>query len=371
MNYGLLPKLTKDYILSKISEEQIFEHYLGIKVQFDTLLIAPSVIRSRDHRPTCSFYYSSNGKLRFRDFAGYFWGDAFDIVAFINRLNSRDKKDFGIILDIIARDFRLHKYEGKIEIASGSTYDVRDTNFKVAIPKKKIKFEIKKREWNQLDARFWIQGNITKRILDRYEIHPAQYIWKNGDLVYTYNTKDPAYVYAFGDGNFKIYFPYRKDWRFLSNCSVLQGFKQIMPDRIGIITKSYKDVASLASFNLQAVAPSSETTLITKDEWFTLKNTCEHWFSLMDYDRTGIIMAKKLRKEYGIHPLFFAKDKYKSLAKNYIDFGVKDFFEFVTKFGKDETSKLIDNTINKFEKQFERLDQYYYNNLNFIYANNP
>jgi hypothetical protein len=49
---------------------------------------------------------------------------------------------------------------------------------------------------------------------------------------------------------------------------------------------------------------------LRKTEWNRMKYICNHWFSLMDFDRTGILMARKLRKLYGIHPLFFANYKF-------------------------------------------------------------
>jgi len=165
MNYGILPTLTKDYILSKISQEAIFEKYLGIQVELDVPLKSPPVIRSIDNNPTCQFYMTSNGKLKFRDMAGYFWGDCFDAVAHVSRLNSNNKKDFNAILEIIARDFRIHKYEGKLEISTGNTYDPRDVKGKKE--KTKIEFKVKVRNWIELDARFKNSGILS---IDRSDL---------------------------------------------------------------------------------------------------------------------------------------------------------------------------------------------------------
>lgn len=363
MQYGILPNLTKDYVLRFVTQEQIFEKYLGIKVELNTLVTAPSIIRTNDKKPTCSFYYSPNGKLRFRDFAGYFWGDCFDLVAFIYRLNTT-KKDFPIILDTIARDFRIHKYSGNQPLISSNTIDIREANTNIK-KKSKIKLEFKFREYTNLDGRFWMQGNINAKLLKKEHVLPALYIWKNGELIYNYNSKDPAYVYSFGNDNFKVYFPYRTEYKFLMNCSCIEGLAQLEPGLIGIITKSKKDVMSLRSFGLQAIAPSSETTLIKPNEWFNIKWNCEHWFSLMDYDRTGILMSKKLRDFYNIQPLFFASNKYPQLSKNFPNYNVKDFFEFVSKYGVQETNKLINETLAIFANRFELLENHY-QPLNFL-----
>lgn len=375
-NLEILPTLTKSYILSQISEEQIFEYYFQVKVQTGILMKSPNTIRTGDDTPSFSFKYSDNGKLRARDWAGYFWGDCFDAVAYVLRLNSKDKKSFSVILDRIARDFKLHKYNNTNSVNTGIT--TIDIQSKIK-PKTIIQFQ--PRHWNNIDADFWKAGNINSKLLEKSKVYPCQYIWLNSNIIYNYVAKDPAYAYFFTQNDIKIYYPKRDNFRFLSNTSYLQGIDDLEVDEIGIITKSYKDVLSFKSFNIQAVAPSSETVVITKDEWFKLKFTCTHWFSLMDFDRTGILMAKKLRDMYGIQPLFFnnykplnkkLKDKNgefvgRNLAENFEGFAtVKDFYDYVKAFGKEETIKLINKTKNLYIKRFEEYDREMYNNLNWI-----
>lgn len=372
MNIGILPSLTKDYILSKITQEQIFEYYLQVTVRTDVLYKAPAAIRPDDSNPTCSFYYSNNGKLRFRDFAGYFWGDCFDVVAHVLRVSSKDKRGFGVILDQIARDFRIHKYAGKGTIDTGNTFDVRE----VIKTKRKVLIQFQAREWNKKDADFWLAGNINSKLLTKGKVFPCLYIWINNQLIYNFLPKDPAYAYYFSPNDIKIYFPERDNYRFISNTSYLQGIDLIEPDNIGLITKSYKDVLSLKSFDLQAIAPSSETVPISPSEWSQVKYYCNHWFSLMDYDRTGILMARKLRNLYGIQPLFFSNykilQKQKAflgarLANQYQSFAsVKDFYDFVDNNGKEKTVELINETTIKYQDRFSAYDKEMYNNLNWL-----
>lgn len=377
MDYGILPTLNKDYILSKITSEQIFEYYLQIKVQTNILYKAPPVIRVGDNNPTCSFYYSYNGKLRFQDFAGYFHGDCFDVVGYILKVNSNDKKGFSVILDQIARDFRLHKYSNKYLISTGNTIDVRE----VAKVKVKPLIEFQPRSWNRDDATFWLAGNISSKLLQYGRVFPCQYVWLNNNLIYNFNPKDPAYAYYFAQNEIKIYFPKREEYRFLGNTSYIQGLDILKPDEIGVITKSYKDVLSLKSFGIQAIAPSSETNLIKKEDWLKIKNYCNHWFSLLDYDRTGIKMAIKLKNLYNVTPLFFYNYKpinkgYKftgsSLIKEFEAFtNVKDFYDYVKFFGKDNTLQLIDKVKNKYEDLFNDFNLNMYNNLYWLQKDNP
>jgi hypothetical protein len=376
--FGVLPDLTKTFILSKITQEQIFEYYLGIPVETGLLIKVPNILRI-DNNPTGSFYYSNNGKLRFRDLGGGFWGDCFDLVAYLGQINVNSKKGFMLILERIAKDFRLHKYDGNHDTIL--RFQPVDTTIKVRV--KKI-INITTRQFTTKDADFWMQGNIKKKGLDKYYCRACENIWIDGELKYTFNSFDPAYAYYFGKDNegidnLRIYFPFRKEYRFLSNCSPLQGYKQLTPDYIGLITKSYKDVMSLDSFNISSVAPSSESIMLSKDDWFKLKYTCSHWFSLMDYDTAGILMAKKLRDNYNIQPLFFSqtfKDqnkyriestrKFPKLYNNYKNYGVKDFFEFVQKVGKDKVIETIIQSKEIFEEGLQNIDNDINNNLKFL-----
>lgn len=360
---GILPSLTKDFILSKVSQEQIFEKYLGIPVS-TTMVTCPSVIRAKDEHPTFNFKYSDNGKLRARDWAGWFWGDCFDAVAYLLHVDSKSKRGFGVVLDQIARDFRLHKY-AESSIQSGSTFDVRDVNTKI---KRKTSITFQTRVWNKQDADFWKAGNLNSESLREGRVFACEYIWINNNLIYNFIPKDPAYAYYFTEHDIKIYFPLRKEYRFIGNTNYLPGIDLLIPDEIGIITKSYKDVLSMRTFNLQAISVPSESTPITKEQWFKLKWKCSHWFSLMDYDRQGITMAIKLRNLYGIHPLFFSKaDKYPKLASNYKSFlNVKDFYDFVKFNGKDSTNQLIEQVRNYFSKEIDDYNKYANSNLNFI-----
>ena len=93
-------RLTKEFIFSKISQESIFEHYLGVQVK-KGLFCSPSIIRV-DKTPTCSFYKSSSGIITYKDFAGPSF-DCISCVMYIFQCN------FYKALRIIANDFGLIK----------------------------------------------------------------------------------------------------------------------------------------------------------------------------------------------------------------------------------------------------------------------
>jgi hypothetical protein len=88
--------ITKEFILSRISEEEIFEHY-GIRVQKGLFC---SKIR-QDRRPTVSFYRNKSGRLIMHDFGDSSFIDCFAYVQILFQVS------YYKALQIIANDFQL------------------------------------------------------------------------------------------------------------------------------------------------------------------------------------------------------------------------------------------------------------------------
>lgn len=375
MSYGILPDLTKDYILKHITQEQIFEYYLCIPVKFNEIFCSPPILR-KDSNPTCSFKYNSNNKLRLRDWSGFFWGDCFDAVGKIIGVNPNDRIGFGVILDRIARDFRLHKYSHIDTYETGSTHSINEAVIKHHTPRSKHIFNVKVREWNKHDANYWRKGDIGSVDLKEGDVYPVWYLYKNSELIYTYEIKDPCYCYFLGKdengiNNFKFYFPYRKKFRFLSNNGVVQGLNKITCGEICLIIKSYKDAIAIKKacngvLDLQAVSPSAEGIPITKKEYEILKQNFRHIFSLYDFDRTGVSMANKLRKLYAIEPLFILKDRRLLMPRHIPLYGVKDFFELVDKYKTENVKDIIEKTTEKFQERFDIISKLDYEISKYI-----
>lgn len=341
MKYGIHPKLTKDYILQYLTQEQIFERYLGIPVEFNTQLCNPL---RRDKNPTCTFKWSGH-KLRFKDWAGYFWGDCFDLVAFIYGLNPSQSEHFIEVLTIIAKDFRLGEYSSGIPSPVNRNYANHFITGKTVESKKVI--TIKKRNWNSEDAKYWTQYGIYKAALDYFNVYPCNAVWINDNLIYEYSYKDPAYAYYFGKDkdnidNITVYYPNRDKYRFIMNHNKIAGLNRIKPAEILIITKSYKDIISLncvskPKFSIEVIAPPSETYTIPKDIFYSLWGDYNYIVSLMDFDFAGRNMAWKLKSLYNIPALFLTNG-----AVNTRNYGAKDFTEYVKNNGVEKALTLVE-----------------------------
>jgi len=372
---GILPSLTKTYILNIITEEQIMEKYLGVIIDNKTLSASSfcSPLRT-DKTPTCNYWYSKVGKLRFKDWSGHFNGDCFDVVAYRLGVNSKSKRAFQLVLHTIAKDFRIHKYQDEKEITKYNQI-TKDFISKRKSANKTI-LKVVPRRWNYHDDFYWDKYLVDRKTLVLGKVYPVDtlYISKRHKpfiKIYSYNVKDLAYAYyggkdEKGNNKWKIYFPLRnkKDKRtprFLSSHSFLQGEHLLKPARFCIITKAYKDVLSFRKFNIIAVAPSAESVLLSKDDYWKLRTDFDFILSCMDYDRTGKTMAKKLRDTYGVLPIMFT-DGFNGTH----DYGSKDFSDYVEKNGYNTTYLLLKSIYKTYEQDIKDFDAYFINNLKFI-----
>jgi len=363
-------KLTKQYVLSKVSQITIFSTYLGISdsiiqhcIETGELIRSPLRI---DAHPTCGFRYDKKGKLKFRDFAGYFWGDCFDLVAYVisnitdKKIDVSDKKDFIGVLTHITRVFK--------DIFYGKERDVNlinEINTSIdSIKNKKNIIELVTRDWNNDDIKYWKQFGIGLKDLNINFVYPVDQFYVNRKInpkpKYYYDVKDPCYGYLLGRdrngiSNIKLYFPKRDKGytKFMCNCNHLEGIYQLERNDYDciIITKSTKDRIAIGCAvkryislygginvgNIGVINIPHETYHLRHNEydWLTSKLSKQGVIlSLMDNDRTGKLEALWLRKTYGIKPILI-NHKYNA----------KDFSELVANNDKDTVDRLITQTL--------------------------
>jgi hypothetical protein len=299
----IVPDIDKKFILSRLSQEEIFERYLGVTVDFTEKICSPF---REDKNPTCTFKRNPNGVMTFIDWSGDFLGNCFDVVMRLYGVNFWDAckiiaRDFGLVDGLkvgnLKRKPRVHEIQEK-EVADIS---------------------VKWRTLKQHDVAYWKSYGICVNTMQKYKVAPVQYAWVGDRLVYTYNAQDPCYGYYF-DGAIKLYFPLRKEWRFLGNFVGLQGYKQLPGSgNLLVITKSMKDVMFLYQCGIAAVAPPSESTIISKDEHYEFSQRFDTLVSLYDDDLTGRRSAGRMAELYDIPELYLSSHGGKDItdiAKN-------------------------------------------------------
>lgn len=294
--------ITKDSVLAKVSQEEIFEKYFGFYPDTNKFYLNP--LRTDDKRPGCRFYYDGRGVLKFNDFGRKTNWDCFNVVQLVESCN------FAKALEIVATQFNIK----------------RTITF-TPLNKRAIEIKVASVEWGVRNLEYWKQYHITQEWLEYFNVKPIKAFWLNEQR---YNTAfENAYCYYFYNNKKKIYLPDREYARFYQNTSsLIQGLEQL-PETgdVLVITKSYKDVISLRMFGIFAIAPASESVLISPELISELSTRFTSIYSLMDNDRAGKHMAWLLRKEFNIPPLLFPKDMKKDWSDNLKHYGTQFILE--------------------------------------------
>ena len=323
------PKITKEFLLSKINQESIMQYYTGQDVNSKKLFT--SVLR-KDNHVTCSFYKSKSGILYMHDFATNEHLDCWNIVMQLYNCNYYDA------LNIIAQDFGFVEGTHKNASPPKLVNDLKETE------SSKIQVQIK--DFTEKELEWWNQFGISKKLLKKYHVFSLQHVFLNGQLRFTSSEQCPIYGYYFGkdknhEEKWKIYFPMRQEFRFLNNVSkkTLQGYHQLpKTGDLLVITKSMKDCISLYGFGIPACAPNSETLFVNDKQLEEFKQRFKHILVVYDQDKPGKHNMWLIRKQ---HPELNFFTMPKDLAK--------DFTDSVQLVGVDKMKELVKQFMSNYE----------------------
>ena len=326
MDFSLIkkPKLNKDLILSKLSEEQIFSFYIGSEIRSKKLF--RSKLRN-DKNPTCSMYRSKSGALIYKDFAT---NQHLNCFAYVMELF---KCDYYSALKIIANDFNIVRDSSIVK----NRGKIISKNFRIE-EKEFSKIQIEVQDFTELELKWWARYGITLDILKKYNVYSCKHVFLNGQLIAKSQQHCPIFGYYgkkyHGNELWKIYFPKRKEYRFMGNypSRKMQGYEQLpKTGKVCVITKSQKDCMTLYSLGIPACAPNSETVIPNEAIIADLKSRFKYVICLWDNDYTGISFLNKFRH------------KYPELIYTWIprSLKAKDISDYYKENGKKETIKLI------------------------------
>lgn len=331
--------ISKEELLSKISEYQIFTFYFGKDFSLGKAYCSPL---RKDDNP--SFVVNiRNGRLSWIDFGTNSKGDVFDFVSKLFGLTFKQS-----VLKI-AFDFNLEQVKNiksPFECIRTAGYI---TNKKPFIHEAKGAIRIKVRKWSKTDAEYWLPYNINSELLNLYKVFPVEKAYLDDIIIYNNNTSCPCYAYMFYKDNkytYKLYRPFNKNKKWKGNIdrSVLQGWSQLDPfAEILIITKSLKDVMVLRSLGINSLAMQTESSFIKQTVMLELRSRFNHIYILQDYDKAGILGTFKLTRAYRFLKWFFIQDK--KTKTN----GLKDISDYIKGCGKEKTIELLKNKLNSWK----------------------
>lgn len=335
MNFSLISKLTKDVILSNITEEQIFAFYIGSEVLKKKLF--RSKIRS-DKNPTCILYRNKSNTLIYKDFAT---SDSFNCFGYVMELF---KCSYQQALKIIANDFGIVKDNSIIKNKGKIISD----NIKIQ-EKEFSKIQVEIQDFTDLELKWWNRYGITKEILNKFDVYSCKHVFLNGELIASSQQHCPIYGYYGkkyqGQELWKCYFPKRTSYRFIGNypSEKLQGYNKLPKNgKVCVLTKSLKDVMALYAYNIPACAPNSETVIPSETIINDLLNRFEYVFVLWDSDYTGVTFLNKIKRKYPKLNCLIIPRKYNA----------KDFSDLRKLYGKEKTKQFIIEYLKWFKKSY-------------------
>lgn len=329
MKYSFGTPLTKQFLLSKYTDEEYMSFYLQHKID-KKLFCSPL---RKDKKPTCSFYRNKSGDLIFHDFAT---GQHLNFIGVVQEMY---KLNYAKALKLIAKDFNI----SSSNITATKKLSTYNTIYKKDGPAD-IRVEIK--EFTDSELKWWNSFGITKDILNKFKVYSCKNVFLNGNL-FTFESK-LTFGYFGGKLNdvelWRIYYSQRKSYRFLTNwpSKKIQGFDQLPKfGKLLIITKAMKDVMSLYSFGITACAPNSETQFVSDSVLSQLKERFKRIIVFYDNDKAGKYNMAKLRRQ---HPEL----NYFCIPKGY----AKDFTDTYKLLGRDKMSKCIIQVLKYFKSKW-------------------
>lgn len=317
-------KLSKDVILSYLTEEQIFSYYIGIDVSNKKLFC--SRLRS-DKNPTCSLYRNQSNTLIYKDFATNQTLNCFGYVMEMFKCN------YPTALQIIANDFNIVKNKSLVKNKGKIiSKDVKVTE------KEFSKIQVEIQDFTELELKWWSKYGITLDILKKFNVYSCKHVFLNGQLVAKSQQHCPIfgyYGYKYqGNELWRIYFPKRTSFRFITNwpSKKIQGYDQLpKKGKLLVITKSMKDCLSMYSCGITAIAPCSENLFISDTILEDSKKRFKYIVVFYDNDIPGISNMRKIREKHPELNFFFILRKYEA----------KDFSDFYAKYGRKKTLETI------------------------------
>ena len=332
-NFGL----SKENILSAISQQEIMEKYLSLSIQ-NNKKNYKNPLRV-DSKAGCTFYTTNSGILQFVDWARDKRYNCFEVVM------EKYSCNFWESLKIIDQDFGLGLYSNRNldkwrknligkKLISGSVKN----EIKKPENKKNLNFSYYVQEFTKKHLAYWEKGCIDLHILKFFNVFDTVSVNLNGKSYMRSTKTDPIYTYANKSNRVKFYRPHNKTgkkWRGNVKTEDVQGLEQL-PDKGNLlfITSSLKDVMSLYSLGFSAIAPQSES-ILSEDILTDLKKRWDKIVILYDNDEPGIKIAKNFSEKCNLPWIV------PSLAK--------DVFDSVTMFGYEKTREDLQDSLYKLD----------------------
>lgn len=313
INSRPIKPLTKENILELVDDYTLFRHYIPEIKAPGRVFHSP--IRD-DPKPSCALWKGAKEWI-LNDFGR----GSMNIFQFIM---ARDDCSYFDALETINRDFGLNLGTSRPSKA------VKPVVRLLPPERRESVLEFKLRGFNEVDAKYW--GKITINTLKRFKVLPAELVFFNKKIIYSYRDIDPAYSYEAINNTRKILRPYSKNFKWMSTIKrdFYCGYRELpQTGNILIITKSRKDVMAWYELGYPAISPQSEHIIVSPELMKELEGRFKTIIFNYDNDSVGREKSSLNATKYN-KPEWFTPDNYKDTF-SLLDSNVKsEIKEYIT-----------------------------------------
>jgi hypothetical protein len=326
--------LTKENVLARVEEADLFHKYLGIKPGKKSYR---NPLR-KDNNPTCSFYKSErNNRLMFHDFGmGRSW-DCFAVIM------TKFNLGFWQALEKVNEDYqlRLGTCDPTPPLKAKETKELKK------VIKEKPVFTWIERSFDEDDLIYWNSQGVEKTQLRLFNVIAVEKVYLNNSLMAISTKKNPIYAYTYpSSGNIKFYrplTPLRAD-KWFGNVTTedINGYDQLpyVGDLL-ILTKSLKDVMALHNLGYTAIAPQGEGNRIElNNQLQAVIPFFDDLVILYDNDKAGREHSARISEALKCPSIEIPEE-----------LGTKDVAETIQKWKKKRTKKLLKTLIQNSQKE--------------------
>lgn len=306
-------QLNYEDILQYVSEEDIALFYLGVN--------SNSIFYSlfREESTPGKYLYYRGGRLYYNDFL-----ESRSLPYLIMELNNWSYKQF---IDRLQQDLT-----GKVV----STTKKKKPFKKPITSKTTTEIKIKRRNWEDYDVAYWQRFGISIDTLNKFDVCPISYFWIN-DKLFVADKLSYSYNFYVENNIFrrKIYQPQSTDFKWVANGGAICMGEGMLPyeGELLIISKSLKDVMTLYSLGITAIAPPSESSFLPIEYYNKQKERFKKIVIWFDNDLAGLTKAKKFSEEYNLPYIYIPEGE------------EKDISDYRKIHGEEKTKELINNLL--------------------------
>lgn len=321
-------KLTKEWVLSRLDEAQIFRYYFG---HFELGKVYHSKFR-KDSNPSTGFYINKTGNLIYNDLSN---GEKLNCFTFVCRLHGLSFLD---ALKKIAFDFGLLNGEARPNAQKilEETLDF-DKEYK-----KNTLIQFIPGTWTTTRLKYWNDYSIDISDLKRSKVYPVDKLFINKREIY--NLDELCFAYIVEEvvrgkvvkTYVKIYSPFSERMKWISNIPITIPFG-LSELKYGtehlVVGKAQKDRLILLKLFESVLGTQNESESALPDDLVRhLKFHFPVRTIIWDADDTGVENCKKFNsKGFG----------YFNTPKDLLHEDIKDVADYVKTYGLHALEKLL------------------------------